>query len=79
MAKKRNLTLAFDEDLLIRARISAAKRQTSLTNLIRRMIQELVATDQQRSRALSRLKSRMRNPRIQVGKSRWTRDEFHER
>ncbi len=79
MAKKRNLTLALDEELLIRARVSAAKRRTSLTDLIRRTIQELVAADQQRTQALSRLQAHMRKPKMQVGKARWTRDGLHER
>ena len=79
MARKRNLTLAIDEDLLIKARIAAAKRRISITDLVRRTIKELVSNDQQRTQALSRLKSRMRNPAMQVGSAQWTRDEIHER
>jgi hypothetical protein len=79
MRRKRNLTLALDEDLIIRARIAAVKRQTSLTDLIRRTFQELVTGDQERAQALNRLRSRMRKPSMQVGRARWTRDEIHER
>jgi len=79
MARKRNLTLAIDEDLLIKARIAAAKRRISITDLVRRTIKELVSNDQQRTQALSRLKSRMRNPAMKVGSAQWTRDEIHER
>ncbi len=79
MRRKKNLTLALDEDLIIKARIAAARRRVSLTDYVRRSIQELVSGDQLRTRACARLKSRMRKPAMQVGKARWTRDEIHER
>jgi len=79
MARKKNITLALDDDLIIKARVAAARRQTSLTSFVRRSIQELVSEDRQRARACSRLKSLMRNPSMQVGKFRWTRDEIHDR
>lgn len=79
MARKRNLTLALDEDLVVKARVVAAKRRTSLTNLVRRSIEELVSGDQLQAQARARLKSRMRNPVLKIGRARWTRDELHDR
>ncbi|MBM3790301.1 MAG: hypothetical protein FJW35_08105 [Acidobacteria bacterium] len=79
VTKKKNLTLALDEELIVKARVVAARRRTSLTSLVRQKIEELVAGDQLQARARARLKSRMRNPVMEVGKMRWTRDELHDR
>jgi hypothetical protein len=79
MAAKKNLTLALDEDLVVKARVAAARRRISLTGYVRQCIQELVSGDRVRSQAVARLKSRMRNPAMQAGKASWTRDEIHER
>ncbi len=79
MAKKKNLTLALDEDLIVRARIVAAQRRTSLTSLVRKSIEELVSGDQSQMHARARLKSRMRSPVMKLGAARWTREELHER
>jgi hypothetical protein len=79
MPKKRNLTLALDEELIHQARIIAARRRTTLTNLVRRSIEELVSGDQQEARARQRLKSLMRHPPGKVGARRWSREELHER
>ena len=78
MSKKRNVTLALEEDLLDRARIVAAKRRTSVTELIRRSLEELVVGDQSRNRARARLTALMEAPRYRVDTT-WTREELHER
>ena len=79
MPRKKNLTLALDEDLIVKARIIAARRRTSLTNLVRKSIEELVSGDQLQAKARTRLKSRMLNPVMRIGGARWTRDELHDR
>jgi hypothetical protein len=79
VARKKSLTLALDEDLVIKARVIAARRRTSLTNLVRQSVERIVAGDQLQVQARARLKSRMRNPVLQVGKTCWIRDELHDR
>jgi len=79
MSRKKNLTLALDEDLIIKARIVAARRGTSVTKLVRQGLEHLVAGEQERSQAAARLKALMRKPRLKIGNARWTRDEIHER
>jgi hypothetical protein len=79
MASKKNITLAIDEDLLVKARVAALRRRISLTSYVRQCIQELVSGDRLQSQAVARLRSRMRNPAMHVGRARWTRDEIHER
>jgi len=79
MVRKKNLTLALDEELIVKARVIAARRRTSLTSLVRRSIEDLVSGDQQQAQARRRLKARMCNPAFEVGEARWTRDELHDR
>lgn len=79
MAPKKNLTLALDEELIVKARVIAARRRTSLTRLVRRSIEELVYGDRLQAKAVARLKSAMRSPLMEAGKARWAREELHER
>ena len=79
MPKKRNVTLTLEEDLLDRARVVAAKRRTSVTELIRRSLEELVVGDQSRNRARARLTALMQKPAYRVDARDWTREELHER
>ena len=79
MSKKRNLTLALDEELVVKARVLAARRRTSLTNLVRRSIEELVSGDQLQARARARLRSCIRSPIMKIGDIHWTREELHDR
>ena len=79
MTRKRNLTLAMDEELLVKARVLAARRRTTVTKLVRRSIEELVSGDESQAQARTRLKSRMRNPVLRIGKARWTREDLHDR
>jgi hypothetical protein len=79
MTRKRNLTLAMDEELLVKARVLAARRRTTVTKLVRRSIEELVSGDESQAQAHTRLKSRMRNPVLRIGKARWTREDLHDR
>ena len=79
MARKRNLTLALDEELIVKARVIAARRRTSLTSLVRRSIEDLVSGDELQAQARRRLKARMREPAFEVGQTTWTREELHDR
>ena len=79
MTRKRSLTLAIDEDLIVRARALAARRRTTLTELVRRSIEELVSGGEMQAQARARLKSRMRNPAMRIGKARWAREDLHNR
>jgi hypothetical protein len=79
MYKKKNLTLALDEDLIIKARVVAVRRGTTVTKLVRRSLEDIVAGDRERVQANARLNALMHKPRLKIGKTRWTRDELHER
>lgn len=75
-----NLTLALDDALLQDARRVAFERETSLTELIRGYLKDLVAEldlDQE-AKARDLMETIHRNSR-HFGKITWTRDELHER
>ena len=75
-----NLTLALDDALLQDARRVAFERETSLTELIRGYLKDLVAEldlDQE-TKARELMETIQRNSR-HFGKITWTRDELHER
>ncbi len=79
MKGKKNLTLALDEDLIVKARVVAARRRTSLTKLVRQSIEAIVSTDRGGAQAKVRLKALMRKPKLMLGKESWSRDELHDR
>ena len=79
MTTKKNLTLALDEQLIVKARVIAARRRTSLTSMVRRSIEDLVSRDELQVQARRRLKARMSDPAFEVGQTRWTREDLHER
>ncbi len=75
----RNLTLAIDENLLRKARLIALNRDTSVNQLVRDYLTDLVHKQDHRRVALARLKRQMANHRVRVDGGSWTREELHER
>jgi hypothetical protein len=76
---KRNLTLTLEEELLRAARKVALDRDTSVNQLVREYLAQLVQeTDQQRA-ALRDLREFFRTSRFEAGPITWTRDDLHER
>ncbi len=75
-----NLTLALEDSLIRDARRVAFERETTLTEMIRSYLKELVkdldAAQEEKARRL--LETIKRNSR-HFGKITWTRDELHER
>ncbi len=75
----RNLTLVIDEDLLRKARLVALNRDTSVNQLVRDYLTNLVHKQDLRRVALARLKRQMADNRVRVDGIGWTREELHER
>jgi hypothetical protein len=73
---KRNLTVQLDEEVMRRAKIVAAKRGTSVSALVARQIDELVAQDERYDAAKARALELMDSPRALGGRS-WTRDDLY--
>jgi hypothetical protein len=75
---RRNLTLQLDEDVIRRAKILAAKRGTSVSGLVARELEALVAEDARYEEAWRRATEIMAAA-VPRGGRRWQRDELHDR
>lgn len=73
---KSNLTLQLETDVIRRARIVAAKRGTSVSALVARELDELVAREDRYEEARRRALELMARSRPRGGRS-WTRDEIY--
>jgi hypothetical protein len=80
MAMKRpKLTLAIEEDLLREAQAVAAQRRTSLSEMVRQFLKDLVSQESGRLAALERIRPLLDRPSVHLGGSRPSRDELHQR
>jgi uncharacterized protein DUF6364 len=77
--KKRNLTLAIEEEILHRARVVAATRRRSLTDLVREFLRGIAREDREREASLRRLRRGMAEKPLVVGRARWKRADLHGR
>ena len=75
----RNLTLTLDEDLLKAARKVAVDRGTSVNQLVRDFLAQVVRETNQQQSALAEIDDSFRTSRVRVGKRAWTREDLHER
>ncbi len=76
---KTNLTLTLEEDLLRNARKVALDRNTSVNQMVRDYLTEVVRERDRRRAALRRLDRIFRSCRIELGPRTWTREDLHER
>ena len=76
---KRNLTIQLDEKTIQAAKELAARRNTSVSGLVTRQIQAMVARDARYEEAKKRELEAMRNaPDLGGGGITWTREEINE-
>jgi hypothetical protein len=73
---KVNLTLQLDSDVVRRARVVAAKRGTSVSALVARELDALVAQDERYEAARERAVDLMQTAKRRSGR-RWSRDELY--
>jgi plasmid stability protein len=74
-----NLTIAIDDELLLRARVRALEQHTSVNSLVRDYLEAYAdagAKWRQAADSILQLAARTHAGR---GNRRWTRDELHER
>lgn len=76
---KQNLTLVVEEDLLLSARKIALEQRTSVNQLVREFLLELVEDPGRRRLARARLRKAFETGLIEVGEINWSRDDLYGR
>jgi len=75
-----NITMSLDDELMKKARKIAIDKDTSITGLIRKYLQELVEQEElSNTTAAAELESLFRQSKAVVGRKTWSRDELHDR
>lgn len=75
----RNLTVSLPEDLVVRAKVIAAKRDTSVSALVAEYLETLAAQDDDYALVWEREQHLMREGLdMRVGEVTWSRDDVHE-
>jgi hypothetical protein len=77
--KRLNVTLVVEEDLLREAREVAARRRTSVNEMVREFLKNVVSQESRRLAALERIQPLLDRPAVHLGGPRPSRDELHER
>jgi hypothetical protein len=75
---RRNVTLQLEEDVIRRAKVIAAKRGISVSGLMARELEELVARDERYEEAERRASEIMAGSLPRGGRS-WRRDDLYDR
>ncbi len=76
---KQNLTLTLDSDLLKAARKVALDRDTSVNQLVRDYLEQLVDEPDQRKEAVKQLREIFRTSKARLGKVTWKREDLYDR
>jgi hypothetical protein len=76
---KTNVTLTIDGDLLMEARVVAARQHTTVSGLVREHLRLLVEQDHRRHGAWQAVRRLVERPKARVGGRLPTREELHER
>lgn len=75
---KRNLTVQLDDDVIHRAKVTAAKRGTSVSGLVAQQLERLADSDQRFEDAQRRAERALARSAPRGGRQ-WTRDDLHQR
>ena len=77
--KRLNVTLVVEEELLREARAVAARRRTSVNEMVRDFLKDVVSQESRRLAALARIQPLLDQPAVHFGGPLPSRDELHER
>ncbi len=75
----RNVTLSLPEDLVRRARVLAAERDTSMSALVGELLSRTLGADESYEEAWNREEAFMTQGRLRIGDRPASRDELHRR
>jgi hypothetical protein len=76
---KQNVTLVVEADLLLAARRVALDQGTSVNQLVREYLADLVEEPSRRRVARARLRKAFETGLVHVGERNWSRDDLYER
>lgn len=74
-----NLTISVEDEVLKKARLRALEEGTSVNALLREYLQRFTAVDAARIAAGEKVLAASARALSRRGRSRWTRDDLHER
>jgi hypothetical protein len=74
-----NLTITVPEEILKSARRRALEQGTSVNAVLRDYLSQFAGTESAQTNAAKRVLELSRAARSRRGKSKWTRDELHQR
>ncbi|HEY0879636.1 MAG TPA: hypothetical protein VGE10_14405 [Zeimonas sp.] len=74
-----NLTITVDEEVLRKARIRALEQGSSVNAVLRELLEAYAGVGDSQSAAVDELIALSKKSRSRRGRSRWTREELHER
>ena len=75
----RNITLSLPDELIRRAKVLAAERETSVSALVSTLLTQLVGEIRDYDQTWADEEAVMAAGTLQVGKLTWNRDELHQR
>jgi hypothetical protein len=78
-SRRHNLTVVLDEDLLLAARKLALERRTSVNQLVRDYLTQLVEGPDRKRLARERLMKMMEGGIAGVGEITWSREDLYDR
>ena len=76
---RQNVTLVVGEDLLLAARKVALDQRTSVNQLVRDYLAELVEEPSRRRLARARLRKAFETGLVEAGDRNWSRDDLYDR
>jgi len=75
-----NVTLAIDDEILVKVRKLAVERHTTLTAMVREMLEQLATREDLRAEeTIRQLKAAFDASEVRVGTVTWKRDDLHAR
>ena len=76
---KQNITLSIEKELLLKAKILAARRQTSVSRMLSQEVKRLISESEQYEKARKSAIPHLESGFHLGGKIKATREELHER
>ena len=75
----RNITLSLPEDLIKRAKVAAARRDTSLSRMVAGLLQSTIGDVPDEDEIWDEEERVMREGLLRIGPIEWSRDDLHSR